>query len=74
MLSTNGHSRILPWLILLQIAFYILEIVLGMLLPAVIHNARNIRPGKQPTKASFNHRPQETTVTLFRFLYPLSGI
>lgn len=39
-----------------------------MLLPVVIHNARNIRLGQQPTKASLNHRPQETTVTLFRSL------
>lgn len=57
-------------LISLQIAFYILEIVLGMLLPVVIHNARNIRPGQRPTKASFNHRPRGTAVT-----FPsLSGI
>lgn len=71
MLATDGHSRILASrLISLQIAFYILEIVLGMLLPVVIHNARNIRPGQQPTKASFNHRPQGTAAT-----FPsLSGI
>lgn len=63
MLPTDRHSRIPARLISLQIAFYIPEIVLGMLLPAVIHNARNIRPGQQPTKASFNRRPRGTAVT-----------
>lgn len=42
-LFTDNNSRIL-WhnLILLQIAYYILRIILGMLLPIVIHNIRNI--------------------------------
>lgn len=48
MLPTNRHfPRILAPRVDLASdpPFYILEIVLGMLLPVVIHNARNIRPG-----------------------------
>jgi hypothetical protein len=74
MLPTDGHSRILPPLISLQIASHILEVVLGMLLPVVIHNARNIRPGQQLTKASCNHCPAGRLALLSRILYPLFGI